>query len=484
MRLRVNPSKYKLEFVNFVVGAAVLTFELTAARIVAPYSGSSIYIWTSIIGVILAALSLGYWLGGKMADLRRRNEDIVLLLAIAAGFILLVNVIKDPLLSSITDNSLPLQWQALIASLVLFAVPTILLGMVSPYLARLNITKLANSGQKLASINAWGTVGSLFGTFLTGYVLFGFVGTRYMLAGIAATLILISFVMSGRTLLPMRAALLLVILLSFFSPPALSYTGIKAEEDTRYSRVTVRDVQFGLRPVRVLQTDRQYWQSGVYLDGDKSLVFPYTQGFYLLSQSNPSAQSSLVIGGGAFTFPEYLARAMPTSKVDVVEIDGGLVDISKKYFDFSPPANLNVIIADGRQYLNSNDKKYDFIFVDAFSSVEPPFQLFTKEAALRAKSSLTPDGAWIANVISSVEGPKSEMVSSVVSTYRHIFKNVDVYQVDAGYGAGHRQNLLVVASNKRLNSPLSHLRLSYPPKAGRVLTDNFAPVERMSSNGV
>jgi predicted membrane-bound spermidine synthase len=481
----VKPAKYKLEFVNFVVGAAVLTFELTASRVAAPYIGTSIYIWTSIIGVILAALALGYWLGGKLADKRRREEDIALLLCLSAGLILIINSIKDPLLGVITNNALPLQWQALIASILLFSVPTVVLGMVSPYLARLNITKLVDSGQKLASISAWGTVGSLFGTFLTGYILFGFVGARHLLTGIALTLLLVSFVMSIRKYLLTRMVLAGVIILQLIWSPALVFGNVVADLDTRYNRVTVRDVKYGTRPVRVLQMDREYWQSGVYLDNAKSLVFPYTQAFYSLAQSNPAAKRQLIIGGGAFTFPEFLALSMPESQVDVVEIDGELVEISNKYFNFKQPSNLEIIIADGRQYLNTVSKNYDFIYLDAFSSVEPPFQLFTIEAAKLAKSSLTAEGSVIINVIASVEGDRAQMLNSVVTTFAKVFKSVDVYRVNAELRYDQAQNLVVVAGDGSVESTLSALRLPFSHiNPGQVLSDDFAPVERMTSRGI
>lgn len=483
--MRIRPTKYKLEFINFIVGAAVLTFELTASRIAAPYIGTSIYIWTSIIGVILASLALGYWLGGKLADLRKRGEDIVLLLVLAAALILFVNIIKDPLLGAVTDNSLSLQAQALLASLLLFTAPTIVLGMISPYLARLNITKLADSGQKLANISAWGTIGSLVGTFLTGYVLFGLVGTRHLLIGIALVLLVVSFVMSVRTYLAARLLFAVAILLQFFTSPALGFTNIQADLDTRYSRVTVRDTVYGSQPVRVLQMDRQYWQSGVFLDGNKTLVFPYTQVFYSLAQSNPNASKHLIIGGGAFTFPEFLARSMPGSEVDVVEIDGGLVNIAKQYFDFKQPPNLEVIVADGRQYLNTNDKKYSLIFLDAFSSVEPPFQLFTKQAAEKARNSLASTGSIAINVISAVEGQEAQMLRSIISTYSKVFSSVEVYQADLGTSNAQRQNLIVVAGAKSLQTSIGSYRLSLDNLApGAVLSDDFAPVERMTSQGI
>lgn len=474
---------HKLELVNFVTGAAVLAFELVAARVVAPYIGTSIYIWTSIIGVILAALAIGYYMGGKLADIRKRNEDVVLLLISAAAIVLLVNIIKDHLLSSLTANDLPLQWQALIVSIILFAPTAFLLGMVSPYLARLNITELATSGQRLASVSAWGTAGSIFGTFLTGYVLFGYFGTKYLLAAIAATLIAVSFVMSRRVYLPARIVLFIAALANLLAAPPLLAAGTVAEVDTRYSRATVRDVYLGSRQVRVLQTDGRYWQSGIYTDGDKSLVFPYTQIFYEAAKNNLKIEKVLVIGGGAFTFPQFLADNHPEALVDVVEIDGGLIDVSRQYFNFNPPNNLRIIVADGRQYLNTTVEKYDLVYLDAFSSVEPPFQLFTMGAAQKAHDVLKPNGYLVANVISAASGKDASMLASVNRTYRTVFNDVDIFQAYPGSNLNERQNFIVVAGQAS-NGLLSSHRFSYKLPAGTLLTDDYAPVERMSTGGL
>jgi len=214
MRMWKKIASYKLEVVNFIVGAAVLTFELIAARIVTPYIGSTIYTWTSIIGVILAALAVGYWYGGKFADKRRNHDDIVFLLLGAAFLLLLVNISKDQVMLMVVEQGLPPQIEAFLAGILLFALPTVLLGAISPYLTRLSITSIKTSGQRVARMSAFGTIGSLLGTFLTGYVLFGFLGTKSILSWLTIILVLTSFMLSRKTLLLARVGLLLLLISS------------------------------------------------------------------------------------------------------------------------------------------------------------------------------------------------------------------------------------------------------------------------------
>src|SRR3989344_2258005 len=277
--------KYRFEAVNFVAGAVVLTFELVATRGAAPYIGTTIYAWTSIIGVILAALAVGYWLGGYLADKRKRAEDVILLLMITAGMIFIFNLIKDWLLFQISQTGLPLQIQAFGASLLLFAPPAVALGAVSPYLARLSLTGLGTSGRHIARISAAGTIGSLVGTFLTGYLLFGFIGTRNILSVLVLFLVLGSFLLTSRFILIPRILLGAAAFLSLVISPSLHLTGVVSDIDTHYQRLAVRDTVYRNRPVRVLQTDALAWQSGIYRDGDNGLAFPYLRAFSYVAAS-------------------------------------------------------------------------------------------------------------------------------------------------------------------------------------------------------
>ncbi len=486
--------KFRLEIVSFIVGAVILSYELTASRIVAPYIGATIYTWTSVIGVILAALAAGYAVGGIVADRRKSTNDIVWLLLGSALALIIVNISKDWVLNAISQMNVALRWQALLASILLFTVPTFLLGMIAPYLARLSITKLSSSGSSLARISAAGTLGSLFGTFITGYFLFSVLGSRYILTWLSISIILSSFILSLKFALLYRLPLLLFAFsMLVYSPHAtIPNASVVDDLDTAYSRVIINDRILDNRPIRVLQTDNASWQSGVYQDGSKDLVFSYTRAFAEVYKSQPKAKNVLIIGGGSFSFPEYAANAYPDAKIDVVEIDPALTKVGKEYFNFRQPINLNIINQDGRQFLNDSDEKYDLIFIDAFSSFIPPFQLMTKQAVEKVKSNLSQDGVVALNVISAADGKGSKLSGAIASTYESVFKNATFYQVDANFPKSITQNLLLIASVDKLNSSVdTNLKLSGAgifhsrdkPSSftnSKVLTDDFAPVEHLS----
>jgi spermidine synthase len=479
--------------VSFFVGLVILAFELTAARVVAPYLGTTVYIWTSIIGVILAALAVGYAVGGKLADDRKQANDIVHLLSISAAGILLVNVFKDVLLENMSTSGLPLQLQALLSSLVLFAIPTFFLGMISPYLARLSITELKTSGAKLANISAAGTVGSLTGTFLTGYVLFGFFGTKNLMAIFAISLIVIGFMINRGSLL-IRFLIIVLGLSQIYFSPNVKLIGFIAEQDTAYSRVIIREVTYNNEKIRVLQTDNMGLQSGMYVDGRKDLVLDYARGMNYATELIDPPKKILVIGGGAFSLPIHFANKYPESQVETVEIDEQLITISKQYFNFEYQPNHSVVSADGRQFINDATGRYDLIILDAYNSIVPPFQLLTTEAVQHMARLLNPNGMIAANFIAATEGKDSSLIKSAASTFGDSFDQQMIFRVSTRLTPDRRQNVLLLASRQPFNqeridtlrtehqdfASMLETQVVYEPEQSRILRDDFAPVERLS----
>lgn len=493
-KIVLSAKELKLELVAFVVGLVILAFELTAARIVAPYLGTTIYVWTSIIGVILAALAVGYKLGGTIADKRDRAEDIIALIAIGAAGILLVNFIKDWLLGWVSVGSAPLQLQIFLSSLVLFAPPTAALGAISPYLARLNITEVKSSGSKLANINAAGTLGSLVGTFLTGYLLFGFVGTRNLLAALALCLLVTSYLLGRKYLGVVRMALVLIATIQLFMSSSPRLANYITEIDTTYNRVIIRDILYNQESVRVLQTDNQTLQSGAFVDGRTELVFDYAKAFAYAADLVPEAKKILIVGGGAFTLPSFLAAANPETEIDVVEIDNQFVNISERFFNFQASPNLRIIHADGRHFINQASGSYDLIMLDAYSSVIPPFQLLTKEAVGHMDRLLAPGGLVVANLISGAEGQKSRLARAAYTTFKNSFSEVQAFRVSPKYSTTRRQNVMLLAGHKSLDqaeqdrlgminpefAEILKTRLAYEVSQGQLLSDDYAPVERLA----
>jgi spermidine synthase len=484
-------SKYRLEATNFMVGGVVLTYELTATRITAPYIGTTIYVWTSIIGVILASLAIGYWAGGYLADTRKMPLDVSMLLILAAACITITNYSKDWGLAHISDTSWPLQLQALCSSVIFFAPATIVLGSISPYLARLRIHKVSSSGHQLGRISSAGTVGSLFGTFITGFWLFNFVGTRYILSLLVICLLLTSFLMTVRELALERLVLILLAVIALGIPARVHIFGVIKDVDSPYSRLLVRDVRTKQGNLRVLQIDSKHWQSEIFRDGNPNLVFDYTQFFADSTALAPQTNHFLVIGGGAFTFPIYLARAYPHAQIDVIEIDNTLKDISARYFGFKQPQNLHVIEADGRQFLNQNHQRYGMIFVDAYTSLSPPFQLSTTQTVSRLSSSLSPGGYVVLNLNANLTGSGLDYLSSFHDTYQQVFPYVQLYRITSNLKPTDQNNIILIAAKQPITSSVQQLVKSNPKlkqydnplivdgAKGQIFTDDFAPIEQM-----
>lgn len=240
-----------------------------------------------------------------------------------------------------------------------------------------------------------------------------------------------------------------------------------------------------------MQPDVYDWESAVYLNGNRNLVFPYIQAFAEIAKQHPGSNRILMIGGGTFTVPTYLANLNPTNKVDVVEIDSQLTSVSKNYFNFHQPHNLQIINADGRQILNNNSSRYNLIYLDAFSGGVPPFQLLTEQATKRVRDTLTSNGIVSVNIVAPIQGSGSNFAASILRTYKHVFSHAAVYSVQIGLNPFERQNLLLLASQSALptyrnvnaggNQNIQHM-LQYPinfSNKGIVLTDNYAPVERL-----
>lgn len=480
--------RYRFLIINFIVGAVELTLELTATRIAAPYIGLTIYVWTSVIGIILASLALGYLWGGRLADTRKRPMDVVYLLLLAATSIGVINAVKDPLLAVLSQQHMSLQVKALLASGLLFVVPTVLLGSISPYLVRLSINNVSTSGTRASQINAAGTFGSLFGTFFTGFYLFAHVGTRNILSVLGFLLIITSFFIATTTLNQLRLLLCATAVASLLSPSQLFITGVSKDLDTPYNRYMIRD----LGAVRFLQSDSLARQSGIIRSKPDQPYFPYVRVFSDVSALSPRSDNYLVIGGGAFTLPAIFTQTHPRTNVDVVEIDPALLPISKQYFGLPPNARFRTFNEDGRQYLNDNHKLYDIIYMDAFSNSTPPFQLLTKQAVERLYASVTPSGFVATNMLASLQGPGGRYVSSVERTYRQVFPHVYMFRINKARDPANPQNILLLASNKPLDNALNALagtkpefkvvqqgKLSLAPDSGIVFSDDFAPAEQM-----
>src|SRR5687767_9475679 len=175
--MRFFPTRYALETTVFVCGAVVMIYEIIGSRIVAPFIGTSTYVWTSLIGVILAALSLGYWIGGRVADRRADAKVLAGVIFLAGGLVSVTVLVGEVVLTGVAAMPVGLEIRSLLASLLLFAPAGVALGFVTPYAVKLKMSSLEESGRTVGRLYALSTIGSIAGTFLAGFFLVPFVGS-------------------------------------------------------------------------------------------------------------------------------------------------------------------------------------------------------------------------------------------------------------------------------------------------------------------
>lgn len=486
---------YLLNFAVFVCGAILMIFELTGSRMLAPYLGTSIYVWTCLIGVILGSLSAGYHLGGKLADKRAQIDDFSLLLFLAAICLALTTFANKFFLETFNLHSFGPYGATLIASIILFAPTSLILGMASPYAAKLKINRLDNSGSTVGSLYALSTFGSIIGTFSADFFLIPFLGTIKILFFLSWSLFLIAWLICPRQNKYLKISELVILFLwslffSFLTGGQTSNAAIIAEVETTYNNIKIMkgfDYENN-QAIRYLQTDPFGTQAAIYENSD-NLVFNYNKFFRLSEHFAPDAQKALMLGGCIYSYPRYFLEKNPQANIDVIEIDPGMTEVAKKYFRFQENDRLKIYHEDGRVFLNKTDQKYDLIFVDAFNSNSSiPHQLTTREAVSREYQALTDDGVVLVNLISAIQGESGLFLRAEYHTYRNIFPQVYVFLVCQPQEPAAVQNIILVAlksqekpafasEDKELNQYLANLYAGDIPADVPILTDDWAPVE-------
>lgn len=485
--------KYYLEILVFIIGAVVMIFEIVGSRLLAPDFGTSIIVWTNLIGVILGSLSLGYYLGGKMADYKPDIKKLSIIILLSALGIIIPFLLKDIIVIFATSILPDIKYSALVVSIFLFAPGSIFLGAINPYAIKLKLSSLDTGGQVVGKMSALSTLGSIAGTFLAGFYLVPFFGSSNVIWFIVSLLIIISLVMGGKVFYKSKTTLFLLILVLFlFEPHKVESKFLVERIETRYNTISIEEGMLSSKAdgaLRTLSTD-PYGIHGACLvrDCDK-LIFETLEAFFLGPYLRPDFKRALMIGGGTYSFPKEFAKIYPNAHLDVVEIDPGFTKVAKKYFNWLKPTNINVIHEDGRTYLNKySDEKYNIIFMDAFNSkVSIPFHLSTQEAVKLMYNNLDESGLVVVNIIASLEGETAKFLEAEHTTYKEYFPYVEFFPIQFK-DTNKVQNIMLVASKKPLNIEqsdekakkiLSHL-YSGEVGLGQVLTDNYAPVEFMN----
>jgi len=484
--------KYILEFTVFTCGAVVMIFELVGSRVLGPYVGTSIFVWTSLIGIILGSLSLGYYLGGKIADKKPDYRALSFIIFVSAICIGLTTLIKEPVLIFLQNAFANIKISSTIASLILFMPASVLMGMVSPYAAKLRISSLDNSGSTIGNLYALSTVGSIVGTFLSGFYLIPTFGTNKLLIILTAILLIVSLSLTSKQLSKIKLCVLCISILGLATSDELTKLLGKSnviDVDTTYNRIWIydhTDSKTG-KPTKVMGINNEN-HSSMFLDSDE-LVNEYTKYYHLARHFNPDFKKTLMLGGAGYSFPKDFLLTYPDASIDVVEIDPMMTTLAKQYFRLPENPRLHILHEDGRVFLNKATETYDIIFGDAFGSrYSIPYQLTTQEAVQREFDILSNNGVVILNTISAIEGEQGQFLRAEYATYKKIFPQVYVLPVRDAQDEEKTQNIMLVALKSRqkpvftnvdpqLNNYLQHTWTKEIVMDMPILTDDFAPVD-------
>jgi len=408
----------RLHAVVLAGGAGTLATEIAASRLLAPYFGSSTIVWANIIGLILVYLSVGYWLGGKVADRRPEPRLLGIIVAVAALVIAATPFVARPILDLAVEGLDAVDVGAVVgsffAALALFAVPVTLLGAVSPFAIRLALADVGEAGTVAGRLYALSTVGSIVGTFLSAIVTIPLLGTQRTMLGSAALLLLAAALLLGarwQLLTVGVAALLFVPAGTIKATPGLLY-----ESDSAYQYVQVVERDDGSRALRLNEgvAVHSVWHRDSVLTGgvwDTFLLVPP-----LLDRP---VRRMLVIGNAGGTIARAYGELYPEVAIDGVEIDPEVTEAGRRYLGLDDNPRLTVIEADGRPWLELTDERYDVIVVDAYHQPYIPFYLATEEFFRLTRERLAPGGVLALNV-AGVPGDERLSVaigSSVLAAY-------------------------------------------------------------------
>jgi spermidine synthase len=382
----------------FVVGTASLGAEIAAARLMAPFFGASTIVWANTIGVVLVALSAGYWLGGRLGDRYPHLRGLCLTIIGAAALLAVVPFAARPFFEISTDALDEISAGAFVGSLVgvlfLIAIPVVLLGTASPWAIRLAVPDVEHSGRTAGRLYAVSTVGSLLGTMLAALVLIPFVGTQRTFLIFAVALALVAAAGLGWRYLAVPAALAAVIAVPVGTVKATEGEEVLFEGETEEQYIRVVEEEDGDRLLELNegQAVHSLYRPGGYLTDDVwdgYLVLPFA------GLAEPPERIA-ILGNAAGTTARAYGRYFPETEVDGVEIDAKLTELGERYFGLDNP-RLEVFHEDARPWLEDSGGGYDVIMVDAYRQPYIPFYLATREFFELARDRLATGGVVIVN---------------------------------------------------------------------------------------
>ncbi len=464
----------------FFGGMTIMALEMSASRLLAPYFGTSLFVWTNIIGITMISLSIGYYYGGRLAD-KDPRQALLYRAILSTGVFTVILPFAAPLVMRLSTGAVKtgnagIFYGSLLGTVLLFAPPLTTLAGVSPFIIRLTATDRERSGFTAGRIFAVSTVGSIIGTFLPVLLLIPFLGTKKTILLFGALLIFIGLLGLGKKV--WTGAAVLVLMLSLFIGAA------RPAQDAIYEKESVHNyIQVVERGgVRYLKLNEGYAYHSIY-NPDSVTVGGVWDYFNILPMLHKEPEDALIIGLAGGTIAREYRHFFPWIHVDGVEIDGEIIKAGETYFDMRGP-NLESIHMDGRAYLSTTEKDYDIVIIDAYRQPYIPFHLTTREFFEEVKGHLR-EGGIVGINVASLSGD-SRVLVMLENTMASVYQNVYVLSPTGSL------NHIVIASENKLDFDISNEEVDLDriirQSRGRVqeiqfneglmvLSDDRAPVE-------
>jgi predicted membrane-bound spermidine synthase len=483
----VRPLRFPSIFA-FVGSACLLVLEIDAGRILAPAIGTSLYTWTSVIGVVLAGISLGNWLGGWVAD-RRPGRSILSYEFLAAGAAsALILLLSRDLPSVAAPESWPADLQVLWLAVLLLLLPSVLLGMITPMIVKLSLSSLDETGRVVGRIQAAASAGAIVGVFATGFLLISTFGTRAVVADVTIALLLLAVASNPFFVeLPARATRAATIVgtgalvVTFVLAGLLSTYDAPCDRESDYYCIRVDNVDNGA----FKQLSLDVLVHGIVSTRDPTrLVYPYERLYGQVVDAKYKRGrpvTAFAIGGGTYTFPRWLERHH-AGRTIVAEIDPQVTAINREELGLRFSPNLRIIHDDARPVLRDRPEgeRYDLVLGDAFGDIAIPYHLVTREFNELVRDHLKPDGLYLVNLI---DGVHYDFLRSYIKTLKQTFAHVRMI-VTPGGGRGQQNTFVLVASQQeppqtRTMAPPAQVERLLSRRDPVTLTDDHVPVDQL-----
>jgi len=492
-----------------------MILELVAGRLIARHLGSSLYTWTSVIGVVLAGITIGSYLGGRIADRFRATKALAVVFAACSVTCVVIVILNNLVSRWIWLWRLSWPVHVFIHVSLIFLVPSTMLGTISPVVAKMALDRGLPTGRTVGDIYAWAAAGSITGTFVAGYYLIAAIGTLAIIWMIGAVMLLMAILYRASLWVLYVWVVVFIALITIAMAPAKWAENAGAafalretpnpkiiyEDETQYCYVAVKRIL--KRPDQRIFIQDKLMHSQIVMGDIDNLQYPYTRIYASITHGlsrDKEKLSVMFIGGGGYVYPRYVEKYWPSSYIAVIEIDPGVTKAAIHAFGLSRDSTINTINMDGRNYVDRllqrkrNGEKiprYDFIYLDAVNDYSIPYQLVTKEFNDKIAQILKDNGVYMVTVIEIFDSGR--FLSSIFKTLKQTFPNV--YVLSQAVPHNMRNPFVVIASKKKIDVESlikqysmgvdiwylddTEINMLTQKSRGFVLTDDYAPVESM-----